>query len=178
MAEIKERTEGVENQENTESMNVNYKRIDHIAIAVENLESAMAYYKKTLGFSVAECRVTEGKKTSMVSAVMSNGGVTVVLVQGLQADSQVSRFIQKYGPGVQHVAFEVDDLEQTKAILDKRNTEFTTSIIKGAGVRQIFTKRDPDSQVMFEFIERDDKYGFEDSNVNNLFLQLEASESY
>src|SRR5437868_4854335 len=79
--------------------------IDHVAIAVVDLEAAIRWYSNGLGLSVLERRTTTGDHTSMKSAVLKAGRSIVVLIQGVEPDSQVCRFIEEFGPGVQHVAF-------------------------------------------------------------------------
>lgn len=155
-----------------------FRRIDHLAIAVCNLEEAIAYYSDTLGMSLVERRSTSGKRTGMLSAVMDAGAFKIVLIEGVGEDSQVSRFIQHFGQGVQHVAFEVEDIEATAASLQKAGMSFSTSLLSGAGLKQIFSTRDPVSGMVYELIERVGEDGFQDDNVNNLFLQLEEADSF
>jgi methylmalonyl-CoA/ethylmalonyl-CoA epimerase len=151
--------------------------IDHIAIAVKNLEESIAFYESVLGFEVQERRRTEGRTTAMISAVMRAGPVTVVLLEGASQESQVSKYVEHYGPGVQHIAFGVEDLPALVAELKIAGFEFDTDIIASSGLRQIFSTRDPGSGMMYEFIER---LGgdFSDSSVKSLFEQLEKKGSY
>lgn len=155
-----------------------FRRIDHLAIAVRDLEEAVAYYSNTLGMTLVERRSTEGKRTGMVSAVMDAGAFKIVLIEGIGQDSQVSRFIQHFGQGVQHVAFEVENIEDTAASLQKAGMSFSTCLLNGAGLKQIFSTRDPVSGMVYELIERVGEDGFEDDNVSSLFLQLEEADSF
>lgn len=153
-----------------------YKRIDHVAIAVKALEPAIVFYRDILGFELLEKRTTNGKFSGMISAVMNGGEFTIVLIQGLQPESQVSRFIEQYGPGVQHVAFEVDDLDFAIDFLSTRGIEFATSKIQGDGLYQIFSKREPNSGMMFEIIQRCETTGFQEKNIQKLFDDLEKAD--
>src|SRR5439155_8123740 len=74
--------------------------IDHVAIACRELEPAIAHYRDTLGFELVERRTTEGEYSGMLSAVMKAGPITFVLVQGTSPESNVSQYIEHYGPGV------------------------------------------------------------------------------
>ena len=153
--------------------------LDHIAIAVPDLENSIAWYRDVLGFSLVERRTTQGNKTAMISAVLEAGPVTVVLVQGTSPESQVSRFIEHYGPGVQHIAIHVKDLPELAERLKESGMEFYTTLIQGDGIRQIFTVRDPGSGMMYEFIERQREDGrFTDQSVQQLFDQLEAKDGF
>ena len=151
--------------------------VDHVAIAVRDLEESIKLYTDVLGFELKERRRTEGKHTAMVSAVLKAGPVTVVLLQGTSPDSQVSRFVENFGPGVQHVALGVQNLPEMAEELKAAGMEFDTTVIQSPGLRQIFSKRDPGSGMMFEFIERMGG-DFSDQSVQQLFEQLEQKDSF
>ena len=135
-------------------------------------EASITFYENVLGFQLQERRRTEGKATAMISAVMKAGPVTVVLLEGTSPQSQVTKYVEHYGPGVQHIAFGVEDLPALAEELKAAGLEFDTDIIASPGLRQIFSARDAGSGMMYEFIER---LGgdFSDESVQNLFEQLE-----
>jgi methylmalonyl-CoA/ethylmalonyl-CoA epimerase len=151
--------------------------IDHVAIAVHNLEESAKFYTEVLGFELTERRRTEGKHTAMISAVLKAGPITVVLLEGTTPESQVSRFVEHFGPGVQHLAIGVQNLPEMAADLKAAGLEFDTTVINSPGLRQIFSKRDMASGMMFEFIER---LGgdFSDQSVQQLFEQLEKKDAF
>lgn len=155
-----------------------YDQIDHIAIAVKDLPKAISFYRDILGLEVVEERETLGKFSGMVSAVLSAGKFSIVLVQGTSEKSQVSQYIEAYGVGVQHVALAVDDIDDAVATLKEKGIEFVTDIIVGSGIKQIFSRRDKTSGMMFEIIERTSQNGFQDDTVKNLFDQLESKEAF
>jgi methylmalonyl-CoA/ethylmalonyl-CoA epimerase len=151
--------------------------IDHIAVAVPNLVEAVTWYTRTLGFRLVEERRTHGVSTSMVSAVLVAGSAVVVLVQGGCPKSQVSRFIEHFGPGVQHVAFATRDMDAALARLHAAGGKADTSIIEDVGIRQVFLHRDHRSSVRAELIER--RGGtFSDHSVQQLFRTFEANDLY
>jgi chorismate mutase-like protein len=147
--------------------------IDHVAIAVRDLDAAIAYYGDVLGFELQERRQISGRVSGMDSAVMEAGGVKFVLVQGDSPESNVSRYIEAYGPGVQHVAIEVPDPQEAFDDLRARSCELLTGIIHGPGLDQIFTKREPNSGIQLEIIARAENDGFDPSNVQELFEAME-----
>ena len=153
------------------------RAVDHIAIAVHDLEAAIKLYSETFGYQLFERRRTEGKASAMISAVMKAGPITIVLLQGTSEESQVSRYVKHYGPGVQHIAIEVDDLQATTDELTAAGVQFDTNIISSPGLRQIFTHRDENSGMMYEFIQRMGG-DFSDESVKNLFEQLEAKNNF
>lgn len=147
--------------------------IDHVAIAVRDLDAAIAYYGDVLGFECKERRQISGRISGMDSAVMEAGGVKFVLVQGDSPESNVSRYIEAYGPGVQHVAIEVPDPQEAIDDLRRRGADLLTGIIHGPGLDQIFTKREPNSGIQLEIIARAENDGFDPSNVQELFEAME-----
>jgi methylmalonyl-CoA/ethylmalonyl-CoA epimerase len=151
--------------------------IDHVAIAVRNLEESVNFYTTVLGFELKERRRTEGRHTAMISAVLKAGPITLVLLEGTSPESQVSRFVEHFGPGVQHVAIGVQDLPEMAEELRASGLEFDTAVISSPGLRQIFSRRDMGSGMMFEFIER---LGgdFSDASVQQLFEQLERKSAF
>lgn len=162
---------------NPSTLAKNARIIDHIAIAVRDLEQAIDWYTRVMGFTLRERRRTEGTKTAMVSAVVEAGPLTFVLLQGASPESQVSRYVEHYGPGVQHIALAVENLHDVAEALRADGMEYDTNVIDGPGLRQIFTHREPNSGMMFEIIER---HGgdFSDQSVQQLFQQLEDKDSF
>jgi methylmalonyl-CoA/ethylmalonyl-CoA epimerase len=150
--------------------------VDHFAIAVRDLGESVALYTDCLGYQLVDQRVTRGERTGMVSAVLRLGPVTTVLVQGTEPESQVSRFIERFGPGVQHLALGIRDLDVAIEILSEHGIVFDTSIIESPTTRQIFTRRDPRIGVRIELIERRGE-GFASDSVERLFRTLEALEA-
>lgn len=161
-----------------ESDYLNFGRIDHIAIAVNDINAAVEFYTSCFGLKIEQRRNIKGKYSGMNSAELNAGEFSIVLVEATEPESQVARYINEYGTGVQHIAIEVKNLHQTVMILRDRGVLFATNMIEGEGLIQTFTKRDPNTGVMFEFIERRNKTGFEAGNIQELFDQLEASNAY
>jgi methylmalonyl-CoA/ethylmalonyl-CoA epimerase len=151
--------------------------IDHIAIAVHDLEQSIAFFTGVLGFALHERRTTTGKNTAMISAVLKAGPLNFVLLQGTSEESQVSKYVDHYGAGVQHIAIGVQDLPAIADQLRAAGLEFDTTVIESPGLRQIFTRRDAGSGVMVEFIERMGG-DFSDQSVQSLFEQLEKKDAF
>ncbi len=153
-------------------------KVDHVAIAVRDLDAAVEMYQSVLGFALLKRREVQGRFSGMRSAELDAGSFTIVLIQGTDPASQVCRFVDRYGPGVQHVAIVVDDIEATARQLTAAGAQFATEIIRGDGLLQLFTKREDNTGMMFEFIERTDVQGFQAQNIQQLFDQLERTSAY
>jgi methylmalonyl-CoA epimerase len=145
--------------------------IDHLTIAVRDLEKSIAWYEGTLGFLLEERELVHGEKTAMKVAVMSSGSARIVLVEGTEPDSQVSRFIEEKGEGVSHVALSVSSLDEAL-----RRVEHTTRSalpeVREAGMRQAFLQQDPESGVRIELIERAEGK-FSERSLREMFVVLE-----
>jgi len=156
----------------------NYARIDHIAIAVKDLDAAIQFFQNVLGFRLIRRRTITGRNTGMISAEMQHNEIKFVLCQGIEPTSQVSQLIENFGPGVAHIALAVNDVESTARTLSDRGICFDTTVIKGPGLTQIFSSRDVNSGLSFEFIERSGEENFLEDNIHELFAQLEKKGAY
>lgn len=108
------------------------KRLDHIGIAVADLEAAVEIYKHLTGKSPAHKEVVEAQKVETVFFPV--GEIRLELLKGTAADSPISKFIDKRGEGIHHICFEVDNLEEAKRELSKHGLQFIEQTSdKGAG---------------------------------------------
>jgi methylmalonyl-CoA epimerase len=153
-------------------------RIDHVAIAVRDLDAAIKFYTERYGFRQTDRRTIHGTDSSMDSAVMQAGDVTFVLVMGLDSKSNVSRYIDHYGPGVQHVAVQVHGLKEVVDNLTTCKADLLTDIIRAPGLQQVFTRRDKNSGMQFEFIERGKSNEFDENNVKQLYDAMDREDVY
>ena len=84
------------------------KKIEHIGIAVKNLEEANETYKKLMG---GECYKTETVESEGVSTSFFKVGESKIeLLAATREDSPIAKFIEKKGEGIHHIAFYVDDI--------------------------------------------------------------------
>ncbi|MBA3487338.1 MAG: VOC family protein [Lysobacter sp.] len=152
-----------------------YRRIDHIALAVADIERAIDLFQHVLGFELKLRRHIEGARTGMLSAEFEANGIRFVLCQGTEPESQVSRLVEHFGVGLAHVAFEVDDVDLTVDALTRKGLAFDTTVIRGPGLVQAFSSRCNNTGTSFEFISRSGETDFVDANIHDLFRQLEHS---
>jgi methylmalonyl-CoA/ethylmalonyl-CoA epimerase len=152
--------------------------IDHIAVAVQDIEEALSWYVDALGFELVERRHTQGESTGMLSAVVRRGQAVVVLIQGTCPRSQVSRFIQHLGPGVQHVALQVTNIDAAMRRAACAGAGAVTHVINGDGIRQVFLRRSSGSGVRIELIEKRKGGTFSDTSVEQLFRKFEEDNLY
>jgi methylmalonyl-CoA/ethylmalonyl-CoA epimerase len=84
-------------------------RIDHVGVAVDDIDSAVALYRDGLGLAVEHREVVE--EQGVDAALLGVGDGHVELLAPLGPDTPVGRYLSKRGPGLHHVAYAVDDLE-------------------------------------------------------------------
>jgi len=149
------------------------RAIDHVAVAVSDLEDAVSRLVDAYGFEVVERRAVDGDHSGMVSATLRAGGATIVICQGTSPESNVSKYIANRGQGVQHIAFEVEDQPAFVRDLAGAGADLLTGIIHAPGLDQSFTRRDRATGLQFEYVTRTANPGFEDSNVRELFEAME-----
>jgi methylmalonyl-CoA/ethylmalonyl-CoA epimerase len=84
------------------------KRIDHVAIVVDDIESALAFWRDGLGLEVTH--VEDVPDMHSIVAFLSTGDSELELVKPTDADSGVARFLKKRGTSMHHICLEVDDI--------------------------------------------------------------------
>ena len=97
------------------------KKINHIAIAVNNIEEAAKFYQTILGLTLSGVEVVTAQKTKV--GFFKIGESNIELVQPAEPDSPLVKFLETKGPGIHHICIEVEDVEaEVKACLEKGAT--------------------------------------------------------
>jgi methylmalonyl-CoA epimerase len=113
-----------------------FGRIDHIGVAVEDLDGALALYGERFGMSLAHREVVEEQGVEAV--LLDVGENHVELLRPLAEDTPVGRFLVRKGAGIHHVAYQVRDIEHTLETLREAGTrlidESPRSGIRGSRV--------------------------------------------
>ncbi len=94
--------------------------IDHVGVAVPDLEEAKALYTEKLGMKVLheETNEEQGVREAMVG--VGDSGSCIQLLAPLNEESTIAKFLDRSGPGLQQLAYRVADVEQVSAILRER----------------------------------------------------------
>jgi len=97
------------------------KKINHIAIAVSNLEEAARFYQTVVGLTLSGVEVVPAQKTKV--GFFKIGESNIELVQPAEPDSPLVKFLETKGQGIHHICLEVDDIEaEVKSLLEKGAT--------------------------------------------------------
>ncbi len=86
-----------------------FGEIDHIGVAVEDLDESIAVYRDRLGMREQHRETVE--EFGVEAALLEIGDAHVELLTPIQADSAVARFLEKNGPGMHHVAYRTADID-------------------------------------------------------------------
>lgn len=100
-------------------------RIDHVGVAVEDLEGAIALYEGTLGMPLVHRETVAEQGVEAVLLDVGDGHVE--LLSPLGPDTPVGKFLERKGPGLHHVAYAVPDIEATLARLKENGVELIDS---------------------------------------------------
>ena len=106
--------------------------LDHLGIAMPNLEEGLYFYEKLLGLTVQRRETVESERVN-VAMLPVGGSSRVELLEPTDADSTIARFIDKRGPGLHHVALRVDDLALTIEHLKSKGARLLNEPSSGAG---------------------------------------------
>ena len=107
------------------------RRLAHVGIATRSLESLSRLYQD-LGLEVKTTETVPDQKVR--AAILPVGDTAVELLEGTEPDSVISRFIEKRGEGIHHLAFEVDDLRADLKRLKEHNVDLIDEVPRiGAG---------------------------------------------
>jgi methylmalonyl-CoA/ethylmalonyl-CoA epimerase len=92
-------------------------RIDHVGLAVRDLDEAIAFYARTFDVHVVHEEVNEEQGVREAMLAVGGSGSCIQLLAPLSPESPIAKFLDRSGPGVQQVAYGVDDIDAVTADL-------------------------------------------------------------
>ena len=131
------------------------KKIDHIAIAVQNLESALETFRNILGCAPEAVRIEEVASEKVRVAFITVGESKIELLEPLSDESPIAKFLAKNGDGMHHIALETDDIDKETERLASVNIHPLGLPKEGAGGKKImFLHPKETNRVLFEFAQK------------------------
>ncbi len=97
------------------------KKINHVAVVVDDMEQALSFWRDALGLDLQELRDVPAENSQV--AFMPLEGTEIELVVPTSDDSGIAKYLSKRGPGMHHICLEVDDIEGMLAQLKRKNVE-------------------------------------------------------
>jgi methylmalonyl-CoA/ethylmalonyl-CoA epimerase len=104
-------------------------RIDHIAIAVDNAEKALENYKKILNIDKIEIEEVPNEKVKVV--ILNLQDTRIELLEALNDDSPISKFLKERGEGIHHIAITADEIEKDVNRAMENGMKFLGGLRKG-----------------------------------------------
>jgi methylmalonyl-CoA/ethylmalonyl-CoA epimerase len=97
-----------------------FTRIDHVGIAVRDLDEAKAFYARSYGMQVVHEEVNEEQGVREAMLAVGDSGSCIQLLAPLREDSPIGKFLARSGEGIQQLAYGVDDIDAVCAALRER----------------------------------------------------------
>lgn len=134
--------------------------IDHVGIAVRDLDEATGWYRETFGMTVVheETNSDQGVREAMVRVAGDDTGPLLQLLAPISDDSPIARFLERSGPGIQQLAYRVDDVEAAAARLRRQGLRllYDTARRGTGGTRVNFVHPKDAGGVLVELVEHPD----------------------
>ena len=129
------------------------KRVDHVGIAVKNLDESVKFYE-SLGFKATGYEVVAEQKVKV--AFLPCGDSELELLESTEPDGPIARFIEKNGPGIQHIAIRVDNIDKALEELKAKEVRLIdqTPRYGAGGARIAFVHPKATGGVLLELTER------------------------
>ncbi len=127
-------------------------KINHIAVAVSNLEEAMKLYTDVLGLKVKEIEVVENQKVKI--ALIPVGESRIELLESTDPEGPIARHIERKGEGLHHLALEVSNIQDALETVSKQGIPLIDEKPRiGAGGHKIAFLHPKGTKVLIELIE-------------------------
>jgi methylmalonyl-CoA epimerase len=131
--------------------------LDHLGIAVPNIEESLHFYEELLGLAVQRHETVESERVNVAILPLngSSSGSRIELLEPTDADSTIGKFVNKRGPGLHHVALRVDDLALTIERLKSKGARLLNEPRTGAGGHTyVFVHPGSTGGVLLELIQK------------------------
>jgi methylmalonyl-CoA/ethylmalonyl-CoA epimerase len=130
-----------------------FTRIDHVGLAVADLDAAIALHAGAYGMALVHREVVESQGVEAV--LLDVGGSHVELLRPLAGDTPVGRFLARRGPGLHHVAYGVDDIEAALAALKDEGVRLIDEVPRTGirGTRVAFLHPSSSASVLTELVQ-------------------------
>jgi methylmalonyl-CoA/ethylmalonyl-CoA epimerase len=130
------------------------EKIEHIALAVEDLEATIAHYRDVWGIEAVHRERVEDQGVEEV--MLPVGDTFLQLLGATGPDTIVARFLKRRGEGLHHIAYEVDDLDGTLATLKEKGVRLIDEVPRQGARDQLVAFVDPKSNhgLLVELIQR------------------------
>lgn len=97
-----------------------FTAVDHVGVAVRDLDEAIAFYRDAFGMEVTHQETNEEQGVREAMVAVGDSGTSIQLLAPLNDESTIAKFLDRSGPGMQQLAYRVADLDQVSQVLRER----------------------------------------------------------
>ena len=127
-------------------------RLDHVGIAVTNIEEALAVFRRLL--DAPDAPIIEAPDRGLRAAFIAQGQTRIELLQSTNPDGPLGRFIAERGAGLHHIAFQVDDIQAKLAQLQELGVPLVDTVPRqGFSGLIAFLRPEAVNQVLVELVQ-------------------------
>lgn len=132
-----------------------FTAIDHVGIAVADLDEALDFYAKNFDLRSVHEEVNEEQGVREAMLAVGDSGSCIQLLAPLRPDSPIGKFLDRSGPGIQQMAYRVEDIDAVSATLRERGVRLLYEVPKNgtAGSRVNFIHPKDAGGVLVELVE-------------------------
>jgi methylmalonyl-CoA/ethylmalonyl-CoA epimerase len=132
-----------------------FTAIDHVGVAVPDFDAAVDFYQRVFGMRLVHEEVNEEQGVREAMLAVGDSGSCVQVLAPLTADSLIARFLDRSGPGLQQVAYRVEDVDAVSATLRERGVRLLYDVPRRgtAGSRINFVHPKDAGGVLVELVE-------------------------
>ena len=137
-----------------------FTHIDHVGIAVADLDEALAFYAEKFDLHSVHEEVNEEQGVREAMLAVGDSGSSIQLLAPLKADSPIGKFLERSGPGIQQMAYRVEDIDAVSQTLRDRGVRLLYEEPKGgtAGSRVNFIHPKDAGGVLVELVQPGDAH--------------------
>jgi methylmalonyl-CoA epimerase len=137
--------------------NVGIKRLDHVCWAVRELDDALPMLTEALGMRVVNRWQSDEQGYRGVSLEVPGGGADFELLAPLGEDGFLSRFLRERGPGLHHLAFEVEEIDRAARAISDQGIEPFRGVRRSGGWAETYIHPRDSGGVLFQFFTDEDR---------------------
>lgn len=132
-----------------------FTHIDHVGIAVPDLDVAIAFYRDTFGMTLQHQETNEEQGVREAMMAVGESTSCIQLLAPLSPDSTIGKFLERSGPGIQQMAYRVEDIDAVCAVLRERGVRLLYEVPKRgtAGSRVNFVHPKDAGGILVELVE-------------------------
>jgi methylmalonyl-CoA/ethylmalonyl-CoA epimerase len=132
-----------------------FTHLDHVGIAVADLDEALEFYEKSFGMTAYHVETNEEQGVREAMLRVGDSETSIQLLAPLSPDSPIGKFLDRSGPGIQQMAYRVDDIDQVSATLRERGVRLLYEQPRGgtAGSRVNFIHPKDAGGVLVELVQ-------------------------